>query len=179
MKLKLSGRDIVLITLALALGGAGTAHVITSLVKTQLKKQYREAYTRTFKAKTFYATLSRLKSQGLLSHEKRGIWRITKQGKAFAEKISRYLDYESWKREKTDSRVLIIFDIPELQRKKRDYLRLELRYLDFEPLQKSVWIGKRPLPPAFIAYLRDMNLLSHVHILAIQKKGTLSHAAFS
>lgn len=35
----------------------------------------------------------------------------------------------------------IIFDIPELNRRDRDFLRRELHHLDFRELQKSVWIS--------------------------------------
>ncbi|MDP2909550.1 MAG: hypothetical protein Q8N69_00545 [bacterium] len=34
----------------------------------------------------------------------------------------------------------IIFDIPELSRKDRDFLRRELQFIGFEELQKSVWV---------------------------------------
>ena len=174
MKLRMSGKDIVLLTLSLTLGGVGTSHAIISLIKTHLKRHYRDTYHHHFNEKTFRATLSRLKKQGFLTQESRGAWRITKQGERLTATLARYIGYETWKRKKTDARVLVIFDIPELQRKKRDRLRIELLSLDFKPLQKSAWIGKGPLPHAFLEYLRELNLLSHVHILAVQKPGTIS-----
>lgn len=36
--------------------------------------------------------------------------------------------------------LLVLFDVPETLRKKRDLFRRELRGLGFEPLQKSVWV---------------------------------------
>jgi len=35
---------------------------------------------------------------------------------------------------------IIIFDVPEISRKDRDFLRNQLRWLGFMELQKSVWI---------------------------------------
>jgi phenylacetic acid degradation operon negative regulatory protein len=174
MKLRLSGKDILLLTLALALGGQGTARAIISLTQTHIKRRYRDIYRKTFNEETFRSVLSRLKQQGLIKHEGHGKWHITEQGKKATTTLSRYLGYEQWKRKRAPGRIIIIFDIPEIQRKKRDYLRIELLSLDFSPLQKSVWIGGGPLPDAFLKYLRDMGLLSYVHIFSIQKFGTIS-----
>lgn len=46
------------------------------------------------------------------------------------------------KRLTSDGRVrVLVFDIPERERKKRDRLRCHLRLLGFKPVQKSVWIS--------------------------------------
>ena len=58
--------------------------------------------------------------------------------------------------------MVIVFDIPELRRKQRNWLRAELVALDFIPLQKSVWLGPAPLPKEFIKYLSETNLLQYL-----------------
>ena len=68
---------------------------------------------------------------------------------------------------------LVIFDIPERERKKRDAIRLELIASTFKQLQKSVWIGHHPLPPDFPELLDELRLRGKVHIFTIGKKGTL------
>lgn len=48
---------------------------------------------------------------------------------------------------------ILIFDIPEKQRRKRDALRQKLNELNFYQLQKSVWITPFPLPAEFTDFL--------------------------
>ena len=68
---------------------------------------------------------------------------------------------------------LVIFDIPEKERRKRNILRVELVTYDFKMLQKSVWIGATPLPEDFIHKLDKLNLKNKVHIFSVQEYGTL------
>ena len=68
---------------------------------------------------------------------------------------------------------VVIFDIPERERKKRLWLRLELISYGYKLLQKSVWVGYRPLPEDFLRDLEDFNLKSHIHIFSIHHSGTL------
>ena len=44
---------------------------------------------------------------------------------------------------------IVIFDIPEHKKGWRDWIRQELILLQFQQLQKSVHIGKYPLPESF------------------------------
>lgn len=68
---------------------------------------------------------------------------------------------------------IVIFDVPERDRRKRDVLRLELVSSGFKQLQKSVWTGDRPVTKDFITLLDDLRLHDNVHIFTIQRKGTL------
>lgn len=52
---------------------------------------------------------------------------------------------------------ILIFDIPEKIRWKRDLLRKELRDFWFYPLQKSVWVYPYPLPADFFDLWEDIN----------------------
>ena len=68
---------------------------------------------------------------------------------------------------------LVIFDIPEKERKKRRALRAELISFNFSQLQKSVWAGENPLPEDFLSFLDELNLKNKVHIFSVRKHGTL------
>ncbi len=72
-----------------------------------------------------------------------------------------------------DELKIIIFDVPEKEKRKRAWLRSALRNLEFTMIQKSVWSGKTKLPQEFINQLHKLNLLSHVEIFTISKTGTL------
>ena len=123
--------------------------------------------------RTISATLSRLKREGLIARrgaKGKTIWEITSDGKQQLEEIE-----DSFELPKEDGATrLVIFDVPEKQRKKRDRIRTELIACDFSPLQKSVWIGRRPLPEHFISLLDDLDLHGKVHIFSVQEAGTLA-----
>ncbi len=67
-----------------------------------------------------------------------------------------------------DTKVMVLFDIPEKKRKTRNWLRLQLKLWDFKLLQQSVWIGKGPLPKEFTDRLRLLGIYECVKILKIQ-----------
>ncbi|MEK7500771.1 MAG: CRISPR-associated endonuclease Cas2, partial [Patescibacteria group bacterium] len=68
---------------------------------------------------------------------------------------------------------LVMFDIPESKRKKRNWLRMNLMAANYSQLQKSVWLGYNPLPESFIKFLDELKLKNKVHIVSIAKQGTL------
>lgn len=124
--------------------------------------------------KTFSTTLSRLKKDGLVERSgtmRSAIWHLTDAGRRSVEK-DRIITSDRAKKEDGIGR-LVIFDIPEQERRKRDTVRSELICADFKQLQKSVWIGYRPLPLAFLVLLDDLRLKGKVHIFSIQNEGTI------
>src|SRR3989338_4928773 len=71
-----------------------------------------------------------------------------------------------------DTKVMVLFDIPEKKRNVRNWLRLQLKLWDFEMLQQSVWLGKGPLPKEFTDRLRLLDIYEGVKILKIQNVKT-------
>lgn len=67
-----------------------------------------------------------------------------------------------------DTKVMVLFDIPETKRKTRSWLRLQLKLWDFEMLQQSVWLGKGPLPKEFLDRLRLLDIYEGVKIFKIK-----------
>ena len=68
---------------------------------------------------------------------------------------------------------IVIFDIPEVKRNKRDWLRECLKNLDFSLVQRSVWIGKAKIPKEFIDDIFELKLGKYIHIFEVSKSGTL------
>jgi len=68
---------------------------------------------------------------------------------------------------------IVCFDIPEKERKKRRWIREELLSLEYQPLQKSVWVGFAPLPEDFFEDLDLLSLRDHIHLFSVGKKGTI------
>lgn len=124
-----------------------------------------------FSPRTFSAILYRLKKQGLVT-KSRGYrklyWSLTKKGQ------NSLVDVIESSLPKEDGIVrLVMFDIPESERRKRDLTRMELVSCGFRQLQKSVWVGYRPLPERFVKSLDEMKLKDKVQIVSINKIGTL------
>jgi DNA-binding PadR family transcriptional regulator len=111
---------------------------------------------------TLYVILARLKKEGLVE-KKNNFWKITSLGKKFFrnnEKIIKHSQREKINKEKKN--LIIIFDIPETKRYKRDWLRIELVLLGFEQIQKSVWIGPSALPKSFLENVSGLGILEHL-----------------
>ena len=64
---------------------------------------------------------------------------------------------------------LIVFDIPESSREKRDLLRMLLKKNNFYKLQASVFISPYPLNREAIQYLRETKLNEFIRILKVEE----------
>jgi DNA-binding transcriptional regulator PaaX len=124
-----------------------------------------------FSPRNFSAILSRLKQQGLVDKSGRhgkSLWFITKKGLDKLNNSKLFILPE-----KDNLSRLVIYDIPETEKRKREKLRAELIACDYRQLQRSVWLGHRPLPKKFIESLDDLKLKGKVQIFSVSKKGTL------
>lgn len=122
---------------------------------------------------TFRITLSRLKKHGFVEN-KEGTWSITSKGNVFLKNLQprglkKHIHYNSPSRHRKKS-LIISFDIPEIQRKKRDWLRIELINLGFTQLHRSVWLGPAPLPVDFVGSLKELSLFPHMKFFAARKE---------
>ena len=123
------------------------------------------------------ATLRRLKKQGLVAGngpKKKMTWAVTKEGRKFLQQPRLRAIKSLYELPPEDGFIrLVTFDIPEKEQRKRRWLRAELLFCGFSPLHRSVYIGKRPLPSEFIKNIGDLGLNKYVHIIGIEKTGTL------
>ncbi len=126
----------------------------------------------------FYSLLNQLKRQELVECKKVDngtLWKITVAGLTKLKLIQENkMDYA---RISDDKLKIIIYDIPEKEKRKRFWLRETLKILDFRTLQKSVWVGKNKIPEKFLYDLRKKGILHCVHVLEINKKGTVKELA--
>lgn len=137
-----------------------------------------------------YVLLHRLQESGLVTKQKiaangKSKWFITEKGlteKNFATrlidkfvnkiKINVSTSYSDAKLSK--QKIIIIFDIEEKERWKRSWIRAVLKNLNFEMLQKSVWLGKTILPKEFAEDLKKLNLLKAVKIFSVSNEGSIN-----
>ena len=129
------------------------------------------------------STLYRLRKDGLIAKsgpDRKSQWTITLKGKTFLWDATQrksappHLEYAALPPSDHIVR-LVSFDIPEKQRQKRDWLRSELLQCEYRMLHRSVFIGNRPLPEELMKEVTSLNLMRHLQIVSIDRKGTLSH----
>ncbi|KKT22109.1 MAG: hypothetical protein UW08_C0017G0006 [Parcubacteria group bacterium GW2011_GWB1_43_8b] len=130
----------------------------------------------------YYQVIWNLEKDGLIEKSKNGknvLVAITNKGRSLLKKIindkHKLLSPDVYKNNlsKSDSVIIVAFDIPEKLRSRRSQIRKVLKSLDFRMIQKSVWIGKNKIPDDFIRDLKDLNLLVYIDIFSINKSGSL------
>jgi len=129
--------------------------------------------------------LYRLRKDELVDDIEKGeksFLRLTQRGKEILSKLrdkkDKALPDAKYQSQNDDNLKIIIFDIPEGERRKRVWLRSALKNLNFTMLQKSVWAGKSKLPHEFAIDLNKLKIISHVEIFAISKTGSLKQLKF-
>jgi phenylacetic acid degradation operon negative regulatory protein len=120
---------------------------------------------KTVKDSSFRVILARLQKQGYVERNDL-MWRITEKGRIYLEnrlvgRLPRYSKRDAANTAK-EKNMIIIFDIPEKLRGKRNWLREELTRLGFSMLQKSVWFGPSPLPKTCVQHFKDLNVLPYI-----------------
>jgi len=119
--------------------------------------------------KRYYDAVYELRKRGSLGIFKKNNQRflkITKKG----ELEILLLKARIKKPEKWDGKWrLIIFDIPEGARDKRDQLRYLLKQNGFRKLQASVFINPYPLNREAIAYLKKTGLIVYIRMLRVDE----------
>lgn len=123
--------------------------------------------------RTVSTILWRLQREGLVARtgaRKNTVWRLTPAGEAQLHGSQRNMPANAISDGITR---LVIFDIPEYERRKRTAIRTELMACGFRHFQKSVWMGECPLPKSFVALVDDLELAGKVHIFSVREKGTI------
>lgn len=124
--------------------------------------------------------VSALKRDGLVA-EREGatgkLFAITKKGMAKLAALrgrkKKMLPPLSYNTSPSDAFTIVSFDVPEQERRKRDWLRAVLDHNGFTCVQKSVWMGKISIPQELLDDIRRLRLATFIEIFQITKRGTL------
>ena len=156
-----------------------------NLRKKQSARQQREDREKEEKLlqQRYYSLVYKLEKGGLLKRTKKGprnkILEITQNGLKklihLRKKKLSQLPPGTYPKGNVNTFVIIAFDIPEKERRKRAWLRSVLKNLGLRIIQKSVWLGKVKIPEDFLEDLRDLKLTTFVEIFEITKTGSLEH----
>jgi len=111
----------------------------------------------------FNNNLYRLKNKGVLNFDSDKNILINRNG------LNQYIAFSLIQDKPVgDTKIMVLFDIPEKKRKIRNWVRLQLKLWEFEMIQQSVWLGKGPLPKEFRARLIFFDIDKCVKTLKVQ-----------
>ncbi len=115
--------------------------------------------------KNLERALLRLQGYGIVA-KSGDIFSLTKRGESLANKIS---GYKQRLEEKWDGKYrLVIFDIPEIYRHHRNWLRQELYFLGYKKLQNSVFVSKLSLTEDIIKEIKEREIENYVNYLLVE-----------
>ncbi len=120
--------------------------------------------------KSFLNSIIRLQNKNLIAKNivnKKIRWRLSVRGETALEYSKNLLPAEDGKLR------IFVFDIPERKRYYRDWIRTQLVASSYKMLQKSVWLGKRPLPYEFLKDIQEKDLWQDIHLFEVKEEGTL------
>ncbi len=112
-----------------------------------------------YKYQTLANGSSILQKKGYIKKNKLGQFFITYKGKEFLEEGRDILkNFETNLTKNSPKNLLVIYDIPQDNKKGRDWFRRNLKKFHFVMIQKSVWVGPAPLPQEFVVYVKEIKL---------------------
>lgn len=115
---------------------------------------------------TIRQSIRRLQKQGFVKKDQNR-YVLTKLGKKLAEYVMNRKNIIDAKWDKKYR--VVIFDIPEEQKKIRDWFRQELGLLSYRSLQKSVFVSKFPLTSDLIKEIKRKKIGNCVNYLLVDK----------
>jgi CRISPR-associated endonuclease Cas2 len=122
----------------------------------------------------------KLKREGFILEDKKNKKLIlTKKGKLKLRFLKNKRSVEETKNNESNQKdkdvIVIIYDVPESEYKRRHQLRNLLVNAGFSFVQKSVWIKQGKITEDFINFLKDLEVLHYVQIFKITQKGTIEN----
>lgn len=114
------------------------------------------------KRESVRTTLWRLQKKGLVERTQEGKFKLSERGTKFMKQKERPPE-EPW-----DGKWrLITFDVPEKRRSERDWLRNALMNAGYTFVQRSVFLGKKPIPRVIFETIQERDLSEFVRLIII------------
>ncbi|MEK9179983.1 MAG: CRISPR-associated endonuclease Cas2 [Patescibacteria group bacterium] len=134
--------------------------------------------------KRYYNILDWLRRDGLIAERLEGnrkVFYLTRLGyqklSLLHKRMANALPAPRYEAAEHKGFVIATFDVPEKEKRKREWIRAALKNMGFKMLQKSVWIGKIKVPQNFIDDLSRLRLIDFVEIFEITKTGSIRSIA--
>lgn len=120
------------------------------------------------KPQSVYNALNILRKKSLITKSE-GKVTLTQKGIKYLQKRKNVHFNSSVNQKNLPKNLLVIFDIPESHRAYRNWFRSQLKFLNFEMVQQSVWLGPGPLPKEIKNYLKEINLNIYIKYFIVKK----------
>ncbi len=117
---------------------------------------------------SYRTTLSRLNKRDYIKKVS-DKWFITPSGIKYLNNKRIYNSKFLNRNKKSEKDLLLMFDIPEIRRKERQWFRKHLKQFGFVMLQQSVWVGPSPLPKDFSDFLKEIKLHQCIRTFKLAK----------
>ncbi len=169
------GLTALAVLITIAKRGATTMEGILSGPRVGIGK----AYDKTIRQKTFFENYEKLRNAKENSL-RTTIWRLQKKGLIQKSRDEYQISILGLKLLKMRNAIeieqksqwdgkwrLFTFDIPEKMRNNRSWLRFRLLTLEYKPIQKSVFLGKLPIPQTLFKEIRERGLANYIRLIVI------------
>ncbi len=114
------------------------------------------------KRESVRTTLWRLQKKGLVEQAQNGELKLSERGAELVKQKEGHPE-EPW-----DGKWrLITFDVPEKRRRERDWLRNALMNAGYTFVQRSVFLGKKPIPRVIFETIQERDLSKFVRLIVI------------
>ena len=173
--------DLMMIILSSPYGTSikGFEYRLNKLQKERRKDEEKIKIEKQLKRR-FLDVVYKLEKGGLIKKEQKNgnfLFRLTSGGdkrlKILKKRKENILPETSYESVESKNFTIAIFDIPEKERRKREWLRSALKNIGFNLIQKSVRMGKVKIPKEFLNDMRELRMINFVEIFEISKGGTL------
>ncbi|MFH1584939.1 MAG: CRISPR-associated endonuclease Cas2 [Patescibacteria group bacterium] len=129
-------------------------------------RQLRRKYEKRRSTQQFSKLVYDLKRRGVIKVQGEGVL-LTVKGREEALRI-RWKLTESQKRN-DGKMVMVMYDLPEKQRKMRDIFRSVLVSLGYQEFQKSIWVSKKKVEYETEEAIREYDLWTYVRLFIIEE----------
>lgn len=159
--------------------GASRRRLTRTIAGYEADRARREALFR--EQQKYHQLLHRLAKDGLIvrhGNRQQSRWHLTRKGKEERDactdgSMQSPTAPRTYAAHENATLTIVMFDIPERERRNREWLRVVLARLQFSMLQKSVWAGYVRLPEDFLEDLKRLKLTEYVEIFSVTKTGSL------
>lgn len=159
-------RDYLLLSVAVIGEVSEGARLVGDLVPKAMELKYGFVPPN-FKRNSYLSSVSKLLSTGEIERkiDSKGLTYLELTAKGNA-KFKRKFPILSLQKKKWDGNfMIVVFDIEEKERYKRDVLRSKLKELGFGQLQESVWVSPYHFEEDFQEFIESKNLEEFVYVL--------------
>ena len=165
-----------------ALAGKMQYLIVEKKRKRQKDRVWFEEFVR--ERQKFHNLIYYLKSDGIISesvHGKGKWYTLAEKGRRklvallTTKNAAIPLPQSQYQKLDTNKFTIVAFDVPERERRKRDWLRATLGRMGYKTIQRSVLLGKTKIPSEFLDDLRKLHMVDYVEIFEITKTGSLRH----